>query len=299
MAEHYSFFDAQGNEGSYDRTYSSADLAAYFASFIGNGVYANPANQLKVSAATGKMAVNVAVGKAWINGYFYELSESAKELTLKTGDANYSRIDLVVCSLNLSNRLIELKVIQGAAAASPQAPSYSRASDIHDLVLAQITVPAGAVDLSEADIEDMRPYNDKCGFVTGVVEQIDTSGLFTQYDTEFNKWFEGIKNNLGNNVAGNLFNKITAIQKELEKTVTVAKGGTGATTAEQARMNLGAAAATHSHSASDVTSGTLPIARGGTGATSAYAALQALGVKMGTGAAPSKGTPNTIYIQLL
>ncbi|WP_273384513.1 hypothetical protein [Enorma phocaeensis] len=37
MAEHYSFFDAQGVEGSYDRTYSSADVAAYFASFIGNG----------------------------------------------------------------------------------------------------------------------------------------------------------------------------------------------------------------------------------------------------------------------
>ena len=48
MAEHYSFFDARGAEGSYDRTYSSADLASYFASFIGNGVYANPANQLKV-----------------------------------------------------------------------------------------------------------------------------------------------------------------------------------------------------------------------------------------------------------
>ena len=111
MAEHYSFFDAQGSEGSYDRTYSSADLAAYFASFIGNGVYADPANQLKVSAASGKMAVNVAVGKAWINGYFYELDESAKELTIATGNANYGRIDLVVCSLNLSNRLIELCII--------------------------------------------------------------------------------------------------------------------------------------------------------------------------------------------
>ena len=66
MAEHYSFFDAQGAEGSYDRTYSSADVAAYFASFIGNGVYANPANQLKVSPANGKMAVSVAPGKAWI-----------------------------------------------------------------------------------------------------------------------------------------------------------------------------------------------------------------------------------------
>lgn len=56
--------------------------------------------------------------------------------------------------------------------------------------------------------------------------------------------------------------------------VPVANGGTGATTAANARTNLGvtpanigAAAATHKHSAADITSGTLPVTRGGTGAT--------------------------------
>ena len=55
----------------------------------------------------------------------------------------------------------------------------------------------------------------------------------------------------------------------------------------------------HKHSADDITSGTLPIARGGTGATTAVDALNALGITMGTSAAPSTGTANTIYIQLL
>lgn len=298
MAEHYSFFDAQGAEGSYDRTYSSADLASYFASFIGNGVYANPANQLKVSPANGKMAVNVAVGKAWINGYFYELSESAKELTIATGDANNPRIDKVVCSLNLSQRLIELKVIQGAASANPQPPAHSREDEVFDLVLAEVAVAAGAVELSEEDIADKRPDNTVCGFVTGVVEQIDTTGLFSQYDAEFNTWFEGIQGILDEDTAGNLANQITAIQEQMAETLTVEKGGTGATTAEQARTNLGAAAASHTHAISDV-SGTLPVSQGGTGATTAYAALQALGITLGTSAAPSTGTANTIYIQLL
>ena len=298
MAEHYSFFDAQGAEGSYDRTYSSADVAAYFASFIGNGVYASPSNQLKVSPANGKMAVNVTVGKAWINGYFYELSDSAKELAIATGDANNPRIDKVVCSLNLSNRLIELKVIQGAASANPQAPAHSREDEVFDLVLAEVAVAAGAVELSEEDITDNRPDNTVCCFVTGEVEQIDTTGLFSQYDAEFNTWFEGIQGILDEDTAGNLANQITAIQEQMEETVTVAKGGTGATTAAQARTNLGAAPASHTHTMSEV-SGTLPIAQGGTGATTAYAALQALGIKMGTSAAPSTGTANTIYIQLL
>lgn len=298
MAEHYSFFDAQGNEGSYDRTYSSADLADYFSSFIGNGVYANPSNQLKVSPSTNGMGVSVAVGKAWINGYFYELDESPKSLSLSIGDSNYGRVDLIVCSLNLSNRLIELKVIQGAASANPQAPAYSRTETVYDLVLAQVSVPAGAVTVSSSNIKDTRPDNQLCGFVTGVVEQIDTTGLFSQYDDEFNSWFESIKGVLDGDTAGNLANQISSLQTEVAKTVEVSRGGTGATTASQALKNLGAAPSSHSHGAGDIT-GTIPISKGGTGATTAYAALQSLGITIGTSAAPSTGAPNTIYIQLL
>lgn len=76
-------------------------------------------------------------------------------------------------------------------------------------------------------------------------------------------------------------------------TVTVAKGGTGATTAAQARTNLGitpanigAAASSHNHSASNITSGTLPVSRGGTGQTSAAAVRNSLGLGNTTGAVP-------------
>lgn len=58
----------------------------------------------------------------------------------------------------------------------------------------------------------------------------------------------------------------------------ITKGGTGASTADQARANLGAAASNHTHAltGSDIT-GVLPISKGGTGATSAAAACAALG----------------------
>lgn len=59
--------------------------------------------------------------------------------------------------------------------------------------------------------------------------------------------------------------------------LTIAEGGTGATTAEEARANLGAAAEGHKHAMEDITSGILPISRGGTGGTTAAAALAALG----------------------
>ena len=50
--------------------------------------------------------------------------------------------------------------------------------------------------------------------------------------------------------------------------VPIEAGGTGATTAADARTALDAAASSHNHSAANITSGTLPVARGGTGVTS-------------------------------
>lgn len=78
-----------------------------------------------------------------------------------------------------------------------------------------------------------------------------------------------------------------------DEIVPVANGGTGATTAASARTNLGvtpanigAAAATHNHSAANITSGTMSVSRlptitvakGGTGATTAAQARVNLGV---------------------
>lgn len=88
--------------------------------------------------------------------------------------------------------------------------------------------------------------------------------------------------------------------------IPVSSGGTGAKTAADARTNLGitpanigAAASSHKHSASDITSDTLAIEHGGTGASDAATALNNLGITWGTDKAEDAGTPNTIYIQLL
>lgn len=217
--EKYSFFDAKLSGTTYDRTYSSSDLADYFASFIGNGVFANPANSLMVVAGSG-LKVSVNVGKAFINGYFYSLSESNKSLSVSRGDNKYSRIDRVICSLNLSNRLIEVKVLKGTAAATPAAPAITRDSTRYDLVLAEIAVAAGCTAITDAMITDKRSDTSVCGFVSGTVKQIDTTDLFKQYDTSFNTWFDGMKGQLSTDAAGNIQTEIDSLTDSVSTNTT-------------------------------------------------------------------------------
>lgn len=79
----------------------------------------------------------------------------------------------------------------------------------------------------------------------------------------------------------------------------IANGGTGAGSASQALTNLGAAAKSHTHAVSDITSGTMPIARGGTGMTSNPSLLVNLGSTQSANAfqtSPRPGVTGTLPI---
>ena len=66
----------------------------------------------------------------------------------------------------------------------------------------------------------------------------------------------------------------------------VSQGGTGAADAANARANLGAASAEHSHDTSALIAGTLGAARGGTGQTTLQATRNAMGLGNTVGALP-------------
>ena len=71
MAQECGFFNAQLVGEEYDRVYLAEQFAAYFASFIGNGVFGSSMQQLKVLAQdTANMSVKVGSGQAWINGWW-------------------------------------------------------------------------------------------------------------------------------------------------------------------------------------------------------------------------------------
>lgn len=216
MSERYGFFNAvETSSGVYDRTYNAEDFANYFSKFIGNGVFVEPTNGLKVSAQSG-LKVTVKSGSAYIDGYYYELTED-KTLTIPVNSASYVQQDSIVVRLDKVKRKMSLELKQNNA-------SVSRTSTVKELQLAKIRKAVGATNLSASDITDMRPNNEVCGFVTGVVQQISTSDLFSQFTAMFNEWFNGIKGKLSGDVATSLQNQINEINKKIGAMPTIRQG---------------------------------------------------------------------------
>lgn len=216
MAEKYGFFNAvETSSGVYDRTYNAEDFASYFSKFIGDGVFANPTDGLKVSAQSG-LKVTVKAGSAYIDGYYYELTEDTT-LTIQVNSSSYVQTDSVVVRLDKVNRKMSLELKRNNT-------SVSRTSTVKELQLATIKKDVGSSSVSAADITDKRPYNEVCGFVTGVIQQISTSDLFSQFTAIFNEWFDGIKGQLSQDVATSLQRQINDIDTKLDTIPTFRQG---------------------------------------------------------------------------
>ena len=192
MAETSGFFNAEmiEDDGSttYDRIYYADQFAYYFSKFISNGVYINPATQLKVTSK-GELKLNVAVGDAFINGYWYKNDENF-ELQLAQANGSLPRIDRIVLRWDSLTRYINLAILQGNPAATPSAKNLARNADTWELGLADIYIERGVLSISDANITDLRPDRTYCGYVAGVVNQIDTTNLFAQFTDAFEQYYE-------------------------------------------------------------------------------------------------------------
>lgn len=170
-----------------DRKYKADDFAQYFATFIGNGIFVKPSDCLQILADVNSMRVIVRPGKAWINGY-YLINDDDYTLALDKGDGTLNRIDRVVIRLDYTERKMNVVVKKGALSSSPIAPTLKRDADAYELALADIYVAKGALTVSQAAITDTRLNNSLCGLMHAVVNQVDTTTIFNQYQSWFNDY---------------------------------------------------------------------------------------------------------------
>lgn len=201
----YGFFNSVDG----DRKYNADDISSYFVKLISNGVFPNPSDNFKVVAKS-ELTVTVKAGFAFCNAKYAE-NTSDYDLTLDNADTTNPRIDRIVLRLNTSNREFTLAIIKGTPAAEPTAPEITRTSTIYDLCLAEIAVAANASSIATADITDKRGNTSLCGYVYGLIQQIDTTELFNQYNDAFETWFTNLQTNLTYNARVQQLNYATIL----------------------------------------------------------------------------------------
>ncbi|MDE5738228.1 MAG: hypothetical protein K2H93_07680 [Oscillospiraceae bacterium] len=187
----YGFFDSVDG----DRKYNADDISNFFLKLISDGVFRTPANSMQVQEVSG-MTVKVSAGWGFIKCKWIN-NDSDFYLTLDEPDIILDRKDRIVLRLNYEARLIEIAIKKGTPAESAYTapPKLQRDESIWELSLAYINVEPDAKNrgIRQMDIGDERPYEHLCGWVTGLIQQIDTTNPFAQYDNAFWSFFHAIK----------------------------------------------------------------------------------------------------------
>ena len=190
-----------------DRLYNAEEISHYFDGLISDGVFQNIGSKLAVTQ-NGGMSIKVGTGRAFIKSHWFK-NDNPYVLSIDAADTQLNRIDRVVIRLDLTEigRNITVAVKKGAVSYSPVAPALTRTNTVYELCLAQIYVYANTTEIKQSNIVDYRPNSNLCGWVTGVVKQVDTSDLFLQWQSAyedyyaqmtaaFNAWFEDLTSNL-------------------------------------------------------------------------------------------------------
>ncbi len=204
------FFNAQRDtSGNYDRVYDASDFASYFSNFVSDGVFVSPVDQLKVIAKSG-LTVTVKKGKAFIEGFWYELADDA-DITLPANSKANTIKDVVVVRLSKSSRTITLEVKEDVSATYPSVSGTE-----HELVLAEISVGVGVSSLTNAEITDRRPDKTYCGFVGALVTDIDTTSLYQQFTEQFMSWFNNLKTQFSEDAVGTILSSVNDLSERMD-----------------------------------------------------------------------------------
>ena len=250
----YVTYDSQGNP-TYDRAVSSQPLRTLIRKLFTTGVMPNPSTNFQVNAGTDGMTVLVQPGFSVVDGGLCKEDE-VRTLSVTAADAIYDRIDTVVLrwNENVDVRTADLYVLAGTPAETPVRPALQRNDSIYEIGLADVFITHGIATITGDKITDTRYESERCGIVSSVSEW-DTTTIYQQIQSElakfksveevaFTNWFESIKDQFDEDVAGHLQNEIDknakdisdvngrltqttdSIQKQIVPTASIEKGAT-------------------------------------------------------------------------
>lgn len=190
MAITYGFFNSVNG----DRKYNADQMSNYFEGLVSDGVYNGVGNSMVVQASSG-MNITVGSGRAIIGNKWIK-NDSAYTLTVTGSHPTLNRYTAVVIKLDKVNRNISITTIDGTPASTPTKPTITNSQTVMYLVLAYVYVGAAVTSISQSNITDTRTDSTVCGWVTGLIEQVDTSTLYLQWQEAFDTWFDDLTQEL-------------------------------------------------------------------------------------------------------
>ena len=144
-----------------DRPLTTEQWSRGHTSLSGNGVVPGVGSELAVvETSPESLAVDVSLGRCWVEGRLYEVHSEPVEVALATADATNPRIDRIVVRRSMSNREVTVEALTGAPAVDPDPPALTQnAAGDWEEPLARVFVGANASDVSDSDITDERLYS--------------------------------------------------------------------------------------------------------------------------------------------
>lgn len=217
-----SWKDGFFNSVSGDRVYNADQMSSIFEGLISSGVYASIGNKLAVQPNEG-MTIQINTGRGWFGGRWV-VNDSEYLLTLDPADVTLNRYAAICVRVDntVEVRKAHPYIKYGEVATNALKPSMERTDEIKEYCLAYVYIPAGAMEITASNIQDTRGNTELCGWVTGLIEQLDSTTLFEQFESLFTDWLNSLDDYLDENVEA----KLTADMLELKATAPIKAIGT-------------------------------------------------------------------------
>lgn len=177
------------NSVNHDRKYGADTFNKFFEGLITDGVFLTVGNKLAVQPSSG-MTIQVATGKGWFFNHWVR-NTTPYQLTLEASDVTLNRYAAICVRVDetLTARTADIYVKYSDIASSPKKPGMVRSETVHEYCLAYVYIKAGATSIGASNIIDTRADSTLCGYVGGLLQQMDLNTLYTQYEAQATEWF--------------------------------------------------------------------------------------------------------------
>lgn len=205
------------NSVNHDRVYNANQMSQIFDGIVNDGVYYSGNQAIEGRFAVtpaGGFVVNVGSGRAWFN-HTWTFNDGNVPLTIEQPDLAYPRKDLIVIDVNYADnvRANSIVVVTGIPAPNPVDPTLINTAGHAQYPIARISVPQYSAEVTEITAAMITSLvgTSACPWVTGLLRTTSIDYLYTQWQAQFEEWFEHLQDELDDHQAAHLQHEIDSL----------------------------------------------------------------------------------------